>query len=393
MKTTIRLFSMTFAFLCVTISQQARAVCQEGCDLTNGDTFFGQDALPNDSQGQRNTATGAGALHGNWRGERNTANGFMALFKNTTGSGNTAIGSRALFYNTSIQNTAVGSDALFFNTIWGANTAVGSNALYYNDSPANTAIGSSALYNNRTGSNNTAVGKDALYYNTAGITNTAVGWAALEVNTGNNNLALGNQAGGQLTTGSDNIDLANLGVAGESATIRIGTSGTQTNTFIAGISGATVPTGVGVIIDANGHLGTTTSSARFKEAIKPMEKASEAILALKPVTFCYKQEIDPEGIPQFGLVAEEVAKVNPDLVARDVEGKPFTVRYPEINAMLLNEFLKEHKKVEEQQATIAELKKAIARLAARDEEQAAQIQKVSAQLEASKPAPQVVNNP
>src|SRR5207249_5905186 len=141
--------------------------------------------------------------------------------------------------------------------------------------------------------------------NTAGITNTAVGWAALEGNTGNNNLALGNQAGAQLTAGSDNIDLANAGVGGESATIRIGTSVTQTNTFIAGISGATVPTGVGVIIDTTGHLGTTTSSARFKEAIKPMDKASEAILALKPVTFRYKTDLDPDRIPQFGLVAEE----------------------------------------------------------------------------------------
>jgi hypothetical protein len=389
----------SLALACFALSPQARAVCQQGCDLTNGDTFFGQDALPNDSQGHRNTATGAGALNRNWHGERNTANGFMALFKNTTGSDNTAIGSRALFNNTSIHNTAVGSDALFFNTIWGANTAVGSDALYYNDSPANTAIGSSALYNNRTGSNNTAVGKDALYYNTAGITNTAVGWAALEGNTGNNNLALGNQAGAQLTTGSDNIDLANPGVAGESATIRIGTSGTQTNTFIAGISGATVPTGVAVIVDADGRLGTTTSSARFKEAIRPMDKASEAILALKPVTFHYKQDLDPAGIPQFGLVAEEVEKVNPDLVARDEQGKPYTVRYEAVNAMLLNEFLKqhneflkEHKTVQEQGATIAELKKEIAALTATLKEQAAQIQKVSAHLEVNKTASQIVLN-
>jgi Chaperone of endosialidase len=380
------------SLVCFALLPQARAVCQEGCDLTNGDTFFGEDALPNDSQGQRNTATGAGALHGNWRGESNTANGFMALFKNTTGSDNTAIGSRALFYNTSIQNTAVGSGALFFNTIWGANTAVGYYALYYNDSPANTAIGSSALYNNRTGSNNTAVGKDALYYNTAGITNTAVGWAALEVNTGNNNLALGNQAGGQLTAGSDNIDLANLGVAGESATIRIGTSGTQTNTFIAGISGATVPTGVAVIVDADGRLGTTTSSARFKDAIQPMDKASEAILALKPVTFRYKKELDPKAIPQFGLVAEDVEKVNPDLVARDADGKAYTVRYEAVNAMLLNEFLKEHRKVQELEANDAEQQREIKALVATVKEQAAQIQKVSAQIELSKPAPRTVLN-
>jgi trimeric autotransporter adhesin len=148
-----------------------------------------------------------------------------------------------------------------------------------------------------------------------------------------------------------------------------------------------------VKVDSTGHLGTVGSSERFKTQIKAMDKVSEAIHALKPVTFRYKKEIDAEQTPQFGLVAEEVEKVNPDLVVRDKEGKPYSVRYDQVNAMLLNEFLKEHKKVEEQQATIAGLKKAIARLAARDEEQAAQIQRVSVQLESSKPAPQVVNNP
>src|SRR5439155_2206180 len=132
------------------------------------------------------------------------------------------------------------------------------------------------------------------------------------------------------------------------------------NTYIAGISGVTVPTGIAVIVDANGHLGTTTSSARYKDEIKPMDNASEAILALKPVTFHYKKDLDPEGIPQFGLVAEEVEKVNPDLVARDEQGKPFTVRYDAVNTMLLNEFLKEHREVQEQKATIAEFKKEIA---------------------------------
>src|SRR5205814_5445726 len=135
--------------------------------------------------------------------------------------------------------------------------------------------------------------------------------------------------------------------AGESNTIRIGKVGTQTTTFIAGISGATVPTGVAVIVDGNGHLGTTTSSVHFKEAIRPMDKASEAILALKPVTFRYKKDLDPDGIPQFGLVAEQVEKVNPDLVARDEQGKPYTVRYEAVNAMLLNEFLKEHQTVQD----------------------------------------------
>jgi hypothetical protein len=170
-----------------------------------------------------------------------------------------------------------------------------------------------------------------------------------------------------------------LGFAGgESKTIRIGTSGVHTKTFIAGISRATIPTGIPVIIDDSGHLGVTTSSERFKDQIKPMDKASEAILALKPVTFRYKHDLDSNGIPQFGLVAEDVAKVNPDLVARDEQGKPYTVRYEAVNAMLLNEFLKEHCKVEQMQKQIDAL--------------TATVQKVSAQLELKKPAPQTVLN-
>ena len=163
---------------------------------------------------------------------------------------------------------------------------------------------------------------------------------------------MGVSAGINLTTGSNNIDIGNAGVAGESNTIRIGTAGTQTATFIAGITGATVPGGVGVIVGNNGQLGTVVSSERFKDEIKPMDKASEAILALKPVTFRYKKELDPDGIPQFGLVAEEVEKVNPDLVARDEQGKAYTVRYEAVNAMLLNEFLKEHRKVQEQERSL-----------------------------------------
>src|SRR5439155_7329872 len=200
-------------------------------------------------------------------------------------------------------------------------------------------------------------------------------------------------------TGSNNIDIGNLGVARDSRRIRIGTAGTQTNTFIAGISGATVPSGVGVIVGSNGQLGTVVSSARVKDSIKPMDKASEAILALKPVTFHYKQELDPEGVPQFGLVAEDVEKVNPALVARDADGKVYTVRYDAVNAMLLNEFLKAHRKVEEQEATITQLKSTVAQqqkgmevFAATVKEQASQIQKVSAQLELNKPAPRTVLN-
>jgi trimeric autotransporter adhesin len=188
-------------------------------------------------------------------------------------------------------------------------------------------------------------------------------------------------------------------VAGESNTIRIGTEGTQTVTYVAGISGATVPGGVGVIIDANGHLGTVVSSERFKDAIKPMDKASEAILSLKPVTFHYKKDLDPESIPQFGLVAEQVAKVDPDLVARDDQGKPYTVRYEAVNVMLLNEFLKEHRKLEEQSSQIAKqdckvqkLEATVVQLQSALKEQAAQIQKVSERIGAQAPAPRVVAN-
>ena len=247
-----------------------------------------------------------------------------------------------------------------------------------------------------------AIGARALGNNIA-VNNTAIGYRALENNTtGASNIAIGYSAGMSLTIGHSNIDIGNPGVAGEFNTMRIG--GGQARTFIAGIHGVGVPGGAPVCVLAGGQLGAVASTQRLKEAIKPMDKASEAILALKPVTFRYKKEIDPGHSPQFGLVAEEVEKVNPDLVARDEEGKPYTVRYDQINAMLLNEFLKEHKKVEEQQASIAELKSMVAQqkkdfqaTASHQQEQiealSAGLQKVSAQLEASKPAPRVVNNP
>jgi hypothetical protein len=190
-----------------------------------------------------------------------------------------------------------------------------------------------------------------------------------------------------------------VGVAGEANKIRIGKIGTQTAAFIAGIRGVTVPTGVVVIIGSNGQLGTVTSSARFKEAIKPMDKTSEAILALEPVTFRYKQEIDPDGIPQFGLVAEQVEKVNPDLVARDEQGKAYTVRYEAVNAMLLNEFLKEHRQVEEQKAGLAKMQSVVLKqeeLIAKQEKQiealTATVRKVSERVELSALAPQIAAN-
>src|SRR5438034_1989817 len=256
----------------------------------------------------------------------------------------------------------------------------------------NTAEGDRALFSLTTGLANTAIGYQALFSNTTGGFNTANGGTALYHNTtGSNNIALGDSAGLNLTTGSNNIDIGHFGHAGESNTIRIGTSGTQTQTFIAGISGAAI-SGTIVVVNGNGKLGVATSSERFKETIKRMDKASRAIHALKPVTFYYKKELDPDGVPQFGLVAEEVEKVNPALITRDADGKPYTVRYEAVNAMLLNEFLKEHRKVQELEATVAQQQKGMEVLAAQLKEQAAQIQKVSAQLEVSKPAPQIVVN-
>jgi hypothetical protein len=297
---------------------------------------------------------------------------------------NTALGDDALIANTIGDfNTAIGFEALSSNTFGGVNTAVGYQALWLNTTGGyNTAVGFAALQSNTFGANNTATGYGALNGNTTGAFNVAAGESALANNTtGNFNIALGFQAGVNLTTGRNNIDIGNFGVPRESNTIRIGKQGTQANTYIAGISGVTVPTGIAVIVDTTGHLGTTTSSERYKDAIKPMDKASEVILALKPVTFRYKRDLDPEGIAQFGLVAEDVEKVNPDLVARDEQGKPYTVRYEAVNAMLLNEFLKEHRKVEKLEDTVASLVATV-------KQQAAQIQKVSAQLELSKPATQ-----
>ena len=329
-----------------------------------------QDAGETDTNGN-SAMEGSDALSSLTTGINNTALGLNALYSNTTGNFNTAIGETALAINTiGHENTANGVGALYSNTTGYDNTANGMNALYSNTTASyNTATGHNSLIANQTGHNNTADGQNALKNNT----------------TGSNNIALGSNAGTNLTTGNNNIDIGNAGMASESDTIRIGTQATHTKTFIAGISGAAIG-GMEVRVNQNGRLGIEPSSKRFKEGIKPMDRASEAILALKPVTFRYKKEIDAANISQFGLVAEEVERVNPDLVVRDKEGKAYSVRYDEVNAMLLNEFLKEHRTVQEQGAIIARQQKQIEALTAG-------LQKVSAQLEASKPAPQVVNNP
>src|SRR5262249_40710924 len=292
---------------------------------------------------------------------------------------------------------AVGFDALQNNALGGGNVAVGA----------------AALSTNQTGFSNTAIGANALTVNNpvmgigGGIQNTAVGFDALFNNTtGFENIAVGFNAGSNITIGGDNIDIGNSGGgSGESDTIRIGLE--QTAAFIAGIRGATTGNNdaMAVVIDSAGQLGTVSSSRRYKTEIKPMDKASESILALKPVSFRYK--VHKDTTPQFGLIAEEVAKVNPDLVIYDQDSKPYTVRYDAVNAMLLNEFLKEHKKVEQQQAVIAQLQSTVAKQesnAAQQQRNFAQqqkqiealtagLQKVSAQVEVSKSTPQtVVNN-
>ena len=362
-------------------------------DTTGGfNTGVGAGALALNTIGFNNTAIGVAALLFNTTGTENTANGTAALEFNETGSTNTANGAFALFSNTTgSENTAIGDSALSRNTTGIQNTASGSQALISNTTGAgNTANGYQALLSNTTGSQNTANGFDALANNTTGNNNTAVGIAALLQNTtGASNIALGVNAGSVLTTGNNNIDIGNGGIPAEANTIRIGQQGTQTTTYIAGISGATASGGVAVFVNADGQLGTLTSSARFKEAIKSMDNASEALFSLKPVTFRYKKEIDPKSTAQFGLVAEDVEKVNRDLVVRDEKGEIYSVRYDQVNAMLLNEFLKEHRKVEELtkefQTTVAQQQKQIEALTTG-------LQKVSAEIEVSKAEPQTVLN-
>jgi hypothetical protein len=369
-----------------------------------------------------NTAEGHNALFSLTTGVANTAMGWFSLFNNTDGSFNTGIGAGTLLFNIGdqstfegVENTAVGAAALLFNTTGTDNTATGVAALLNNtEGSNNTATGDFALYSNTTGNLNTADGLSALRSNTTGIGNTAEGGAALQSNTtgsgntaigrnalssnttGSGNIAVGSSAGHALTTGDQNIVIGNAdAIAGESNTMRFGSSLLQTRAFISGIRG--VATGnndaIAVLIDSDGQLGTVSSSRRFKKEIKPMDTASEAILALKPVTFHYKS--DNSNRPEFGLIAEEVAEINPDLVVRDKNGEIYTVRYEAVNAMLLNEFLKEHRKNEEQEATIARQQKQIEALTAA-------VQKVSAQLaaaspsrvglEVSKSAPQTVLN-
>jgi len=383
-------------------------------------TAVGSSALQNNFSGAANTAVGSEALlfndqTGHGAASGNTAVGQRALFNNIDASANTAVGSAALANNDStgnalaINNTAVGFAALFNNTDGASNNAVGQNALVSNTiGNNNTAIGTLALSSNTIGSSNEAMGINALLNNVDGGFNVAMGDSALAMNvdgefnvavgseagthvTGNNNTLIGAGAGFDLTTGEHNICIGTgvNGHAGEDHFIRINNNnlqvaGTTSQVFVGGINGATVGAANSpVLVNANGQLGTAPSSARFKKDIESMGKASEAIYSLRPVTFRYKG--DETNLPCFGLIAEEVAKVNLDLILLDKGGKPQTVRYEQVNAMLLNEFLKEHKKVQELEANGARQQKQIETLIAG-------LQKVNAQLELSKSAPQTVLN-
>ena len=394
MKTSIPSVLITFAFVCFGVVQNTHAISPaadgyypnfttaEGClalqNLTTGaaNTGLGWRALFSVGDASFNTGVGAGVLVLN-TADSNTAVGTAAMLLNTTGTRNTAVGTAALVYNDSgVENVAVGFQALFQNTTMGANAGA-----------YNTAVGTLALQNNITGVFNTAIGDDVLNMNTTTHDNTAVGAGAMALNTGANNTAVGRQAGLSSGTGSNKVYLgANM----------TGVSGENDHTYIRNINTTSVSGGGTDTVTVNlttGLIGHATSSRRYKEDIKPMEDTSKALFALKPVTFRYTKDIDQSQILDYGLIVEEVAQVDPGLAIRDKNGQIDSVRYNAINAMLLNEFLKEHRKIEEQEKTIAELKSGMTALATTVKEQAAQIQKVSAQLEASKPAPQLVNNP
>jgi Chaperone of endosialidase len=342
-----------------------------------------------------NTAEGQNALFSLTTGSANTAVGWFSLFSNTDGSFNTALGAGTLLFNDGDENTALGAATLLFNSTGFNNTAVGTPALLNNtEGFTNTATGHDALFSNTTGNRNTATGGAALVSNTTGSDNTATGANALANNAGSDNTAIGSGAGINVSS-ANNVICLGANVAGADV---------SDSTWIGNVYGVTTQsvTTAPVIVSDTGQLGTIASSERFKKDIATMDKTRENVLLLRPVTFHYKS--DAKQTPQFGLIAEEVAKINPALVLRDKQGKPYTVRYDAVNAMLLNEFLKEHKKVEEQQrkiddqgATITDLKSTIARqqketevLAAQLKEQGAQIQKVRAHVELRSLAPQVV---
>ena len=348
---------ITLTLLCIGLLPRAQAVVP----------------APDGGYPNGNTAEGQNALFSLTTGGFNTAVGWFSLKSLTTGGLNTAIGAGTLVLNTGDENTATGAGALLSNT----------------EGVANTANGAFALFSNTIGGGNTAIGSEALFSDTEGFGNTAIGTQALSTNTvGAFNTALGVFAGSNVTT-ANNVICIGANVSGANAD----------NSCYIGQIYANVQPIVGtdpdsVTISSSGRLGRgNVSSRRYKHDIKPMEKASEALYALKPVSFRYNEQYDATQTLAFGLIAEEVAEVAPDLVGRNPDGQPESVRYEQVNAMLLNEFLKEHRKNEQQESKIKQQEAKIARQQKQIEALTAGLQRVSAQLEASKPAPQVVNNP
>jgi len=347
-----------------------------------GNTATGFLALAENTIGEYNTATGFKALHKNTTGGSNTATGTAALYSNTTGQKNTAVGFNALISNTgpaagatgdaanaASSNTAIGYLALANNTTGWQNTAVGESVLTNNTMGAhNTGIGEDSLFRNETGIKNTATGESSLYENKTGSYNVANGYYALNKNTGDYNVAVGYQAGIALTSGSHNIYIGSQGAASESYTTRIGAQGKHIGAYIAGITDVTVPGGVTVYISpTTGQLGTISSSERFKRDIQTLGSTSQTILSLRPVSFRYKQADEKGAHPlQYGLIAEEVAKVFPDLVQYDEKGAPFSVYYHFLTPLLLAELQHQH-------AAARHLREEVASLRSEATAQAAQI--------------------
>jgi Chaperone of endosialidase len=355
-------------------------------------TAEGTNALLSRTTGVNNTALGFDALAHDTSGSNNTATGVLALFANTTGAVNTATGVQALYSNsTGIRNTADGTGALLHNNA-SYGTATGWAALVNNTSGiANTADGAQALFSNTTGAQNTAVGAGALLHNNAS-SNTAIGWAAgFNLDSGSDNTFIGRAAGN--SEDPDVSDVICIGSLGDSQPAGVATPNRCYIGNIHGVSLGGPADYLQVMVDADGQLGTAVSSARFKKDIKPMDQASEGILKLKPVTFHYKDRDDKnDKRPQFGLIAEDVEKVNRDLVVHGKDRKVLSVRYDAVDVMLLNEFLKEHRRGEQQDRQLREQQKQIEKLTAQLKKQAAQIQKVNHKLEMTRSAPQVVDN-
>src|SRR5882724_548265 len=428
-------FTMTIALCWFALSPPLPAQCPSDCSSGNN-TAVGNNALDSVTTGLNNTAVGANALTANAAGGYNTAVGSGALANNTTGNFNMAIGTEALNLNNGTFNLAIGFRVAYLNTTGRHLTGIGAAAMRNNTTGEfNTAIGADALRENTTSADNVAVGDSALAvyngldagidgFNTAlgsialtaltdGFQNTAVGRRAMEFSTsGNNNTAVGWRSGDGVLTGSSNTCLgarACLNNSSADNVVCIGANAAGENfsdrAYIPNVGAFTQNFSLGVVEFvtvrlSDGKLGHSVSSRRYKEDIKSMGDSSELIYKLKPVSFRYKKTPEYQGDNlDYGLIAEDVAEIDPKLAIRDGKGQIESLRYLAIYNMMLNEFLKEHKKVEEQQASIADLKSTVALqqqemqdLTAQLKEQAAQIQKVSAQLEASKPAPKVVAN-